>query len=613
MNKYQLTTISLLGAACSALPLSAQQPEKAPPSEQKEVTVFANRIETEVDKVSSSLTVLTEEDLEQRGVHTLQDALQTVPGVYSTSFAGQRGNTGSLFIRGGSSDHAHLRVDGIRLSGQNLELGSLLGTLSLQGNDRLEILKGPQSALYGSDSISGAVGISLEKVEKGGTTWNSERGTFRTSRYGLQHQGIAGDFSYQLQANYEDTENSPAPGRVQDFDTFNTALRFDYRLNDTVALGSTIRYSQSDYDNGQLFENDFSLVTLFSDITWNDVVSSKVTFGHYREEYTIDSVMNRLTNHFSLDSLNTLTWNDAHTTVFGATLEMTRRDSNAFFTFKEDSELFSLYVNHSGSVTESFHWDLGVRYENDSNYGDFVSAQAGVNYSFDQTGTKVFASLGTGYRAPTFQEINTFDSPAFPPFVPFPSRQLPNPSLDPEESIGVDFGLEQELFGQNVKFTYFFNFIEDAITLESQGLNPLTGFVESQNRNVDGETKLHGFEFEISNSYEDLVGYSVSWTHQTNSLGVQLDDAVKAQVWYKPMEPVLLSLTGQYVGTRELAGSELDSYFDIGCAINVQVSESRELYVRFENILNERYELSNFGTPELARGRGIFGGVKLHF
>ena len=111
----------------------------------------------ELSKVGSAVTILDVSELEQSGITYLDDALKFVPGVISESIGGQRGSISSLLLRGTSTNQTHIRVDGVRLSGSNIASGGFLGNSSISGLSRIELLRGPQSALYGGDAIGGVL------------------------------------------------------------------------------------------------------------------------------------------------------------------------------------------------------------------------------------------------------------------------------------------------------------------------------------------------------------------------------------------------------------------------------------------------------------------------
>ena len=152
-----LTTgfLTILSLALASTILYAEDDRKILP----DTTVIANRTATPLLKVGSAVSILDIGTLDQQGIRNLDDALKFVPGVISESLGGQRGSSSSLFIRGTKTNHAHLVVDGMRISDANMVFGSFLGSSNLNGLSRLEVLRGPQGALYGGDSIGGVLGI----------------------------------------------------------------------------------------------------------------------------------------------------------------------------------------------------------------------------------------------------------------------------------------------------------------------------------------------------------------------------------------------------------------------------------------------------------------------
>ena len=162
-----------------------------------DTTIIANRSETELSKVGSAVTIRDVSELEKSDITYLDDALKYVPGVISESIGGQRGSISSLFLRGTSTNQTHIRVDGFRISGSNIASGNFLGGNNLSGLSRIEVLRGPQSALYGGDAIGGVLGLYTKKGSGDPSgSLSVETGSFNTFSTALKFQGQVDRLSY---------------------------------------------------------------------------------------------------------------------------------------------------------------------------------------------------------------------------------------------------------------------------------------------------------------------------------------------------------------------------------------------------------------------------------
>ncbi|MBT8044746.1 MAG: TonB-dependent receptor plug domain-containing protein, partial [Verrucomicrobiae bacterium] len=257
-----------------------------------DTTVIANRTATPLDKVGSSVSVLDVGALDQQGVRNLDDALKFVPGAISESLGGQRGSSSSLFIRGTKTNAAHLVVDGMRISDSNMTFGGFLGSSNIIGLSRIEVLRGPQGALYGGESIGGVVGIYSQKGEGDfNGKLRVEGGSFDTWNSMLALQGESGDFAYSLSLGHESTDND-LPNNA--FEMLSYTLRLDYAVNPCLHIGITLRGADTTFEApayGGTYssplddELSYTLATVFADYDVNEIWNTKVTIGIYDQQY----------------------------------------------------------------------------------------------------------------------------------------------------------------------------------------------------------------------------------------------------------------------------------------------------------------------------------------
>jgi len=343
-------------------------------------TIIANRSETDLSKVGSTVSILDVKKLDRQGVRELDDALKLVPGVISDTSSGQRGTTSSLFIRGNKSDYTGFLIDGIRLPngfGAGFHSGNFLGTGNLIGANRLEILKGPQGVLYGGSAMSGVLGIAQEKGE-GDFSGNLrvEGGSFNSWNTMIGVQGSVRGFSYSLSYGHETTDND-LPNNKFSADSY--TLRLDYDVSDNFRVGMTLRGINADsvlpdFDNTRNprypkksdVDFKYNLATLFAEYDVNDIWTSKLTFGYFDEDYDVTNVsgLYPYSSDSSKESVyweNTIKWNDQHTTVAGFAYEYTKYKNLKIDEVRRKQ--YALYVNHVWDITEQWSVSSGLRWE----------------------------------------------------------------------------------------------------------------------------------------------------------------------------------------------------------------------------------------------------------
>jgi len=623
--------LASLGVCAAAEAQQTQAIEKK--SEKKEVvsgnlaptTIMANRTETELSKVGSSVTVLDVKTLDKQGVRSLDEALKFVSGLVSESINGQRGTGSSILIRGTKTNHAHLVVDGMRLSDANIRVNNFMGTSNLNGLSRVEVLKGAQGAMYGGDSIGGVIGIYSSKGEGDFSgRVRVEGGSFNSWNTMLGIQGSEGDFAYALDLGYESTDNDlPHNG----FDMFSYALRLDYALNACVDIGMTLRGSTSnierpkygDPDFGHDADDDFDslLSTLFMNYRVNEQWSTKVTFGFYDEKYVADTAgysgiwgpvsPNEYTTDLYKYAIywdNTYKWNDQHSTVFGAVYEKTKFKISSVNTpdpwgsnYKLDQsrEQYGVYANHIWDVTENFNVSGGLRWEDYDDYGDEVTWRVASAYTLNSTDTIFRASLGKGFRPPSFSDLYGYNG------------QNPNPDLKAEKSLGWDFGVEQPFCDGRYKLgvTYFANRIENAMGYDSS----------YKTINIDGVSETSGIEASAeANFLDDRLNIIASYTWLDRSLQFQPDNVLGLRVNAEVTDSLNTGITGSYMDSRSYGGDSLDSYVLINLYGNYELTENVMFSARVENLFDEDFEYysSSYGVYP-GRGIGFFGGVTFSF
>ncbi len=568
-------------------PLAAEETETLAPT-----TVVANRIFTPLAQSGSAVTVLEGEMLEEAQVFRLEDALRRSPGVFSESTGGQRGSISSLFLRGMKTAHAHVRVDGVRLSDSTVSTNNFLGNGLLDGVGRIEILRGPQSALYGGESIGGVIGV---YSEQGSGTPEShvfvEGGSFGTLRTGASSSGsFDSGLSYSLGIGWETTENDAQGTPELDHEQLAYTLRLDYDRSDHARFGATFRGGHGEFHDTFGGENftDYQLVTVYGEIDITDTWKSRLRFGSYTESYDFGQPSTFATDaeKLSLGWENEIKWSGDHTTAFGALFEQT--DFAQDFSFPADRDQLGLFATHLWEVSEDFVLTGGIRWEDYDDYGDEFTWRTTAAYTIPNSETTLRGSYGTAFRTPNLLELNG---------GPF---EAGNPNLSPERSKGWDLGITQS-FGDDVSLnlTWFENDVENLI-VDRFGAAPF---------NTAGEGKASGLELGLEGQ-AGSIRYGLAYTYLEDSLVSLPEHVVQAHLHWEASDQLDLGVEVSYVGERKLAGDPLDAYLVTKLYGSYEVNDHVTINARLENAFDERYEHASFGgTPVAARRLGAFAGL----
>jgi len=616
---------------CAAEEAKQEQVNKEKPAKTEAVTgeldattIIANRSETDLSKVGSSVTVLDTKKLQDQGVRFFADALKYSPGVISDTSSGQRGTTSSIYIRGNKSTDTGMMVDGIRMSGVAFQQGNFIGGSNMLGMSSIEVLKGPQGVVYGASAMSGVVNINSKKGE-GDLSGNLmlEAGSFNSWNTMLGIQGESGAFSYSLNLGYENTDND-LPNNA--FESVSSALRLDYAVNDCFRLGMTFRSADStaqlpDFADPKYAEQmdanfDYQLTTFFAEYDVNDIWSSKLTLGYYDENYNTvpagssKADYNTDSKKFSTYWDNTLTWNDRFTTVVGLAYEESRFDKSGDPLRERDQ--FSLYLNQIWDISDDWTLTGGLRWEDYSDSvengfsGDVTTWRVATAYTLPQTQSILRASIGTGFLLPSFNDL--YYGPSW--------GYQGNPDLDPSESIGWDAGIEQPFCdGQyTLGLTYFASRVTNLISWGS-----LTSPI-----NVPGVTETSGLEaFAEANFLDDRLKTTLTYTWlDRQSLPTPLflpENVLSLRVDSQVTDQLNVGMTATYTDDRALYGDSLDDYALVNLYADYKVNDNLKLTAHVDNLFDKEYyygvaPVYGGGTAvRPGRGVGFFGGVTFTF
>lgn len=458
----------------------------------EEIIVTATRTETPVSQLPDSVTIISNEQIEQQKATTVFEALRSVPGL-NIRKSGSIGRQTEMTIRGSSSSQVLVMIDGVQVNSPTQGFFDF-ANLTTDNVERIEVVRGPQSTLYGSDAMAGLINI-VTKKGKGRPKLGirSEFGTpERMYNEAINSSGSIDKFHYSVDVARIDSDGR---GADDDYDKTNISSGFGYEINEKTDVHATMRFNDSmvNIDDGA-FRQDPNRFSQNEDFNMNAVYnqsladwwSHKLKFSFAGTDLTsIDrpnpGTAETISSRFRLDTQiytgdwqHTIKYRDIDTVVFGFEFENQSADNRTF-----DRVLINRgwYFQNQLKLWDRVFFNAGVRIDDSSTFGKDVNPKFSIAYHLKETDTKFKINYGKGFRGPTLNQL------FFPNFG--------DPTLKPEESESYDLGLEQYLLEDKVSFgvTYFNNRFSNLIQAVDTG-----GFV-FRAQNV-GFVRTEGIEAE---------------------------------------------------------------------------------------------------------------------
>jgi vitamin B12 transporter len=624
MRTFIPTMLPTLLLMLLPLPTPAAVAQPAQPVDP--VVVTATKVETPAERVGASVTIVTEEEIRTLNISKIEEALRMVPGV-EIQRSGGLGKATSIKIRGANANQVQVLVDGMRVKSPTL--GSMdLSELSLDAVERIEVVRGPQSALHGADAIGGVVNIILKKGQ--GTPHGSvsvEGGSYETFRETANLQGAFGRFNFNVSASHYDTR-----GNLRRFDNddaeqtaFGGRIGYDFPWGGELSLSGRYGKTSTDVPVDTTFPSTvFDPNSQQQTETWlyNLAYKQKVfdwwrlnaRYGQWWNNQgfqdppppetfsTISQIDTRrrefeVINSFDLASWDTFTVGVEHRNERGRNRGAFRQEINTVSVFGHDEIRLFDRVFVLG----------GLRYEDNDVFGDALTPQVSAALLIKETGTKLRAAWAKGFRAPTLNDL------FFPGFG--------NVALQPERSESYEFGADEKLFTNRLRFgfTFFHNQFQDLIQFVfNPGNNTFLPF------NV-GSAQSEGVEVYVEAEPLDWVLAWVNYTYTDTedvSTGLPLrrfarhrwNTGVQVTPWPRLSLFAQAHVTSSQFESAAVGKNPGYHRIDVGGTYllsgRVGKLERLELTARIENVTDESYdEVKGFKAP----GFNALVGLRAYF
>jgi vitamin B12 transporter len=630
--------LAALRAAAQDAPESQEKPQAKP--KEQDVVITASRLDESPRDVASDVSTITGGDLKNAQQRMVEAALRELPALDVNRSGGPGGLT-SVFMRGAASSQTLVLIDGVIVNDPiSSDRGFDFANLTTDNVERIEVVRGPQSVLYGSDAMGGVINVITRRGEGDPhALFTLEGGSMATYRGSIGVSGSSSLVSYSFGASHYQTAGIPAVASTvakdeadgYRNDTFSGRIDvtpitwFDL---DVVARGSLAR---ADIDNGgapgdpnrvlstdqwlfrvaprlRLFDNLWEQTLAFSLSTYDthddsppDPANAAYSFSVFRSRLVM------------ADWQNTLRLDDIHALVFGLTFRQESGNSStasfdpAFGPFVTVLDTQTAWTRSAYGEYRIHLWNRltasgGARVDEHKDFGTHGTYRGTLAYVLPESDTKLRTTLGTGFKAPSLFQL----------FSSFGDR-----NLKPETSVGWDAGIDQGFAGRMVvaSMSYFRNEFRDLIDFDS-ATSKYLNVGRAGTSGVEAALKIvpiKDLEIRLSYTFTDAKDEETG-----QELIRRARHKAAARADYALTEALHVNASLLYVGARKdldfstfpATTVTLPDYALINLAASYKVSETVSLFLRGDNVLNRRYqEVLDFGTP----GAAVYGGASVEF
>jgi len=617
------------------------------PLELEEFVVTAALVPVVIDEIAGSLTVITRQEIEQSQARFLSDLLRDVPG-FAVSQSGGQGSQTQVRVRGSEANHVLVMVDGVRVndpaSSDEFQYQYALGS----DIERVEIMRGPQSATWGTDALSAVINIILKKsTDARQFSITAEGGSFDTRTAHLNAAGYtqSGRFWAGLSHLESDGINISRSGSERDGVenlTFNVGGEFSIGTAVSLSLAGRFVDASSEFDEidflvsglpadadrvtdadrsylqaalrfnpaESAWSGDVSIAHTatdnqnFADGVWTGSTSATTRQAKARAGVILgDSALRNHRLTFALDRQE---------------IDFSQRGEASFFGDPNQDQSYDVTgyaIEYRATPFDRFNWSASARRDQFSDFSDVSTWQVSASRQLND-GIRIWGSMGTGSKAPTFTERYGFYEDSF----------IGNPGLRPETSSGWELGLESKVLGGRgaLQLAYFDQDLEDEI--DGFVFNPSSGLFTAENKPNSSQRKGLELQFDmrVTEALTWKLGYTYVDASEVDIYGNQVREV------RRPENQAHLVANYQFAADRAnlnfklvYTGSQLDLFFSPETFLSRQVvlpshvvvdlagswrlNQSLEWIVRVSNLLDEQYEeVLGFARP----GTAVYAGLR---
>jgi vitamin B12 transporter len=603
------------------------------------ILVTASRVPQSVADSTSSVSVITREEIERRRVAFVSDLLRTVPGL-AVSNTGGIGKHTQIRVRGAEANHVLVLIDGVEANDLSTTDGFDFANLTSDDVERIEIVRGPHSSLWGSEAVAGVINVVTRDADKPvSADLSVEGGSFATNRISAGVGTMTDHFALRVAVNHTDSGGINASREGDEDDAYNKQTinaKGHVRLNDTLKFDASFRNTTTE---GQIDSFDFLTSRPFDTPGTSDTIqryaSSGLTLalwdGRWRQQLigrwtstrnkSLDPAVflnsGQKGDKYALSYQSTLSvdtegwWVDDHVLTFALDYEHEEFDQRGF---ERNLDVTGYVVEYGSRWFDVLAVSASARYDRNSDFKNATTFRAAGAYDLPRNLGRVTLVYGTGQKDPLFFERFGFSPSSGITFIG-------NPALRPERSKGWEVNLRRgfEVLDLLFDLSYFDERTEDEINgFFAAGGGAFTAV------NLPGTTRRRGIEVSLRARLSDALDANAGYTYIRASDLLDGSRLSKVRIprhqgffdasYYVFERRGDINLRLNVVGNQEdfdfssfpRTRVSLGDHISIGIAVGYRVNQRLRIFARVDNLLDENFEeVLGFAEPGIAGYAGI--------
>ena len=592
-------------------------------ADMENILVSASLLPITSKRSANAITIIGSDQIKNRAVVSVSDLLRDVAGL-AVSRSGVQGSQTQIRVRGGEANHLLVLIDGVEVNNPSQNDEFNWGNLVASDIERIEVIRGPQSSMLGSDAMAGVVNIITRSADQLlSTNIFSEIGSFNTQNNGISIGLKDGAFDMRLGISdlQTDGDNISRSGSEKDgYENTNLNLKSGWRVSNQLNL--TLAARQSDGINE--FDADINFDSLIDD---QDDLSKFLSStkrlkadyssldGHWQHQLSIARSTNE-NAEFNGNIPGTATYSNKDQQRLVSSLLWGELNHRLSFLVEREEEKFqqrgvindygifgiydpnqkrsrdtdSIALEYRADISDKLTVAASTRYDDNSEFNTGNTSRIEAIYQINDS-LRMRSAYGTAIKNPTFTER-----------FGFYTNFIGNPSLEPEQSSNWELGIDQQFLGghSSISFTLFNSELENEI--DGNFVDPVTFRYTSVNR--AGLSKRQGMELTTLNQFNDAVSLNFSYTY-TDAVESDGNNRYVDEV-RRPRHTGSLNLSWQVKDTLHINtnaqhnGSQIDvvypenvklaDYTLINLSANYKATQNLDIYIRFDNLFDESYE-----------------------